>query len=69
VIEVDGITHEDKKNYDTIREQWIVDHGYKVLRFVWMIPFPDDFIYEYVWNKIVELEAWTHPMLTVMVDE
>ena len=69
VIEVDGITHEEKKHYDQNREQWIVKHGYKILKFVWFIPFPDDLIYEYVWAKIAELEAWSDPIMIVMVDE
>lgn len=68
VIEVDGITHEEKKGYDEAREKWIVQHGYKILRFVGMIPFPDDRIYEYIWGKISEIEAGTVPVMVVMLD-
>ncbi len=69
VIEVDGITHEEKKIYDESREQWITQHGYKILKFVWSIPFPDDLIYEYVWTKIAELETWSASIMIAMVDE
>ncbi len=68
VIEVDGITHEEKKGYDEAREKWIVQHGYKILRFVGMIPFPDDRIYEYIWGKISEIEAGNVPIIVVMLD-
>ena len=68
VIEVDGITHEHKKPYDDMREQWIIAHSYKMLRFVGMIPFPDDRTYEYVWSKISEIESWADPIVVVKID-
>ncbi len=68
VIEVDGISHEDKKSYDEKREAYIINHGYKILKFVGMMPYPDNQIYDYVWSKISELEKGTVLIMTVMMD-
>lgn len=65
VIEVDGISHEEKAHYDTQRDDFILSHGYKILRFVGMIPFPDSEISEFVWSKIQELELWDEMLMTV----
>lgn len=56
VIEIDGISHEEKSVYDTRRDDFILSHGYKILRFTGMIPYPNDDIMRFVWNKIQELE-------------
>lgn len=56
VIEVDGISHDIKKEYDTNREQKIIEKWFKILRFIWMVQYPDEDNIEYVWAKIHELE-------------
>lgn len=56
VIEIDGISHEEKALYDTRRDYFILSNGYKILRFLGMIPYPNDDILEFVWSKIQELE-------------
>jgi len=33
IIEVDGGQHSDNKTYDTVRDQWLEEKGYRVLRF------------------------------------
>ncbi len=68
VIEVDWISHEEKKDYDIRREKYITDHGYKILKFVGIMLYPDDRTHEYVWSKISELEKGTVSMMTVMMD-
>ncbi len=33
VVEIDGITHEGQEEEDDIRENWLIDKGYRVIRF------------------------------------
>jgi very-short-patch-repair endonuclease len=33
IIEVDGDTHIDRANYDEVRTQWLIEKGYRVVRF------------------------------------
>ena len=67
IIEIDGISHEEKARYDARRDDFILSHGYKILRFVGMIPYPDSDVSEFVWNKIQELELWNERIMTVEV--
>lgn len=68
IIEIDGISHEQKKEYDTMRDIWIVNHGYKILRFIGYIPIPDTMIYEFVWQHIYALEKWESAILEITTE-
>lgn len=67
VIEIDGISHEGKALYDTQRDDFILSNGYKILRLVGMIPYPDSDIYEFVWAKVHELEKGNTPRIVIEV--
>ncbi len=54
---MDGVSHTVKKEYDQKREQFIIQNGYKILKFIGMMPYPNTEICDYVWSKIAELEA------------
>lgn len=65
---MDGISHEDKNGYDEKREAYITNHGYKILKFVGIIPYPDDQIYDYVWSKIREMETSNNPIVIITLE-
>lgn len=65
VIEIDGISHEEKGMYDTRRDDFILSHGYKILRFVGMVPYPNDDIMGFVWSKVQELEQGDVQSITI----
>lgn len=67
VIEIDGISHEGKALYDTRRDDFILSNGYKILRLVGIIPYPDSDIYEFVWAKVHELEKGNTPRIVIEV--
>ncbi len=59
VIEVDGISHERKSSKDTERDAFLNGLGFRVLRVVGMVPFPDESVTAFLWTKIHELESGT----------
>jgi len=69
IIEVDGISHESKWSYDVKREQYLIDHGYKLLKFIGMIPYPEESVYDFVWEKIHVLDEWDIRRVVVNTDE
>jgi len=65
VIEVDGISHESKSNKDTERDAFLNVLGFRVLRVVGMVPFPDEPITAFLWTKIHELESSTEMVMKI----
>ena len=68
IIEVDGITHESKQTYDRRREYFIKSHGYKILKFTGMIPYPNNEITEFVWDNINTLESSSEMSMDIVVE-
>ena len=65
VIEVDGITHENKIGTDAVRDVFLTSLGFRVLRVVGMVPFPDEPVTAFLWTKIHELESGTEDVIRV----
>ena len=52
VIEVDGISHEKRSTADNERDALLQSLGFQVLRFVGIVPFPDEKVSMHVWGAI-----------------
>jgi len=32
VVELDGMSHDDKQGHDALRDRWLTEQGYRILR-------------------------------------